>query len=125
WVMLAASSSAAEAQPSEGTNNEVRQLPPVVVTGQPMPEYRRLQTSTATRTETPIIDIPQSIEAIPEKVLSDQAAESVTDAIRNAPGIYVEQGEGNRDEVYIRGVQTNSDFFIDGLRDDTQYFRPL
>ncbi|MEL7451232.1 MAG: TonB-dependent siderophore receptor, partial [Pseudomonadota bacterium] len=33
--------------------------------------------------------------------------------------------EGHRDAIIIRGVQTTADFFIDGMRDDVQYFRPL
>lgn len=87
--------------------------------------YRVSQTNTATGTETPLLDIPQSIQAIPIKVLQDQGAQSLEDAVRNAPGVYVQQGEGNRDEFYIRGVKTKSDFFTDGLRDDTLYYRDL
>lgn len=45
--------------------------------------------------------------------------------MRNVPGVSIQQGEGNRDEFYIRGVKTKSDFFTDGLRDDTEYYRPL
>ena len=40
------------------------------------------------------------------------------------PGVSVSQGEGHRDAIVIRGTQTTADFFIDGLRDDVQYFRP-
>lgn len=87
--------------------------------------YRISDSATATGTDTPLIDVPQTIQAIPAKVLHDQAAQSVEDAVRNAPGVYVQQGEGNRDELYIRGVKTKSDFFSDGLRDDTEYFRDL
>ncbi|HET8941426.1 MAG TPA: TonB-dependent siderophore receptor, partial [Rudaea sp.] len=87
--------------------------------------YRIESSSTATRTDTPLIDTPQTIQAIPAKVLRDQASKSLEDALRNAPGVYVKQGEGNRDQVYIRGVDTKSDFFVDGMRDDTEYFRDL
>lgn len=87
--------------------------------------YNLQQTATATAIATPTIDIPQSIQVIPESVLRDQAAQSLADAVRNAPGIFVQQGEGNRDEFFIRGVKTKSDFFVDGLRDDTLYYRDL
>jgi len=101
------------------------QLHSVVVPGRAPQSYRIPQTSTATGTDTPAIDIPQSIQVIPKTVLRDQAAQSLADAVRNAPGVYVQQGEGNRDEFYIRGVKTKSDFFVDGLRDDSEYFRDL
>ena len=35
------------------------------------------------------------------------------------------QGEGNRDAVIFRGNNSTGDFFVDGLRDDVQYFRDL
>ena len=35
------------------------------------------------------------------------------------------QGEGHRDAVVFRGVRSTADFFIDGVRDDVQYYRPL
>ena len=34
-------------------------------------------------------------------------------------------GEGNRDQVVLRGNSSTADFFVDGLRDDVQYFRDL
>src|SRR5690606_17952705 len=83
------------------------------------------RTSTATGTVTPLVDIPQSIQVIPEEVLRDQGVQSLAEATRNSPGIAVNMGEGMRDELIIRGVETKSDFFMDGLRDDTEYMRDL
>lgn len=80
---------------------------------------------TATRTPTPLIDIPQTIQVMPMDLLHDQNAQSLGDTLRNAPGVSVHQGEGNRDEIVIRGVKTKADFFVDGVRDDTEYFRDL
>ncbi len=82
-------------------------------------------TNTATRTETPLMDIPQTIQAIPRDLLRDQNAQSLGDTLRNAPGVSVHQGEGNRDEIVIRGVKTKADFFVNGVRDDTEYYRDL
>ena len=82
-------------------------------------------TNTATRTDTPLIDVPQTIQAIPKDLLRDQNAQSLGDTLRNAPGVSVHQGEGNRDEIVIRGVKTKADFFVDGVRDDTEYYRDL
>jgi catecholate siderophore receptor len=87
--------------------------------------YRIPDSTAATRTDTPLIDIPQTLQAIPIRLLHDQGALSLEDAVRNAPGVSVELGDGNRDEFFIRGVKTKKDFFIDGVRDDTEYFRDL
>jgi catecholate siderophore receptor len=87
--------------------------------------YRISDSTAATRTDTPLIDIPQTLQAIPIQLPHDQGAQSLEDAMRNAPGVSVQQGEGNRDEVIIRGVKTKKDFFVNGVRDDTEYFRDL
>ena len=50
---------------------------------------------------------------------------SVTDVTRYVPGVAVHQGEGNRDELVIRGVDSSANFFVNGFRDDVQYFRDL
>lgn len=106
--------------------DESTRLEAVQVIGWPRKQsYMMALTSTATGTDTPTIDVPQSIQVIPSSVLRDQAAQSLADAVRNAPGIFIQQGEGNRDEFFIRGVKTKSDFFVDGLRDDSLYYRDL
>ncbi len=105
---------------------QTTQLKPLTVIGSPDRSiYEISRTSTATGIDTPILDIPQSIQVIPHQLLLDQGAQSLAQAMRNAPGVYVQQGEGNRDEFYIRGVKTKSDFFVNGLRDDSEYYRPL
>ena len=45
--------------------------------------------------------------------------------MRYVPGIGVHQGENNRDQVIIRGNSSSADFFVDGVRDDVQYYRDL
>jgi catecholate siderophore receptor len=133
WVAFAAQAQSSDTgllartdTASRGVHEKATQLQPIVVTGwSALQSYSMPQTSTATGTDTLPINIPQSIQVIPAQVLHDQAIQSLEGAVRNAPGVYVQQGEGNRDEFYIRGVKTKSDFFTDGLRDDTEYFRDL
>src|SRR4030095_12349097 len=55
----------------------------------------------------------------------DQAMTSVADVVRYVPGIDVHQGENNRDQLIIRGNSTSADFFLNGVRDDVQYYRDL
>ena len=50
---------------------------------------------------------------------------SMTDVVRYMPGVTSIQGENNRDQLVIRGNSTSADFFLDGVRDDVQYYRDL
>ena len=81
--------------------------------------------SSATKTDTRIRDIPQSISVITEEQIKDQSLLGLTDAIKYSPGVMAGQGEGNRDSVWFRGNQSTSDLFVDGVRDDVQYYRDL
>lgn len=87
--------------------------------------YLATQTSTATKTDTPLIDIPQSITVVTKEQAKDQGSRDMRTALTYVPGIIVGQGEGHRDAPTIRGVSTTADFFVDGMRDDVQYFRDL
>ncbi len=87
--------------------------------------YLAKRTSTATKTNTPIIDIPQSIDVVTQEQIQDRAAEGLAEALRYVPGVNFAQGEGNRDATVIRGQASTADFFVDGARDDAQYFRDL
>ena len=88
-------------------------------------KYLSLDKINAVKTPTPIINIPQSLSIIDDEVISKQAFQNIGDVLRYTPGLSVSQGEGHRDAIIIRGIQSTSDFFLDGLRDDVQYFRPL
>ncbi len=87
--------------------------------------YLATGTSTATKTNTPIKDIPQSITVITKQLAEDQGSNTVGEAIRYVPGVIVQQGEGHRDQITIRGQETTADFFVDGVRDDIQTFRDI
>ena len=50
---------------------------------------------------------------------------SIGDVVRYVPGISAHQGENNRDQVIIRGQNSSADFFVNGVRDDVQYYRDL
>ena len=95
---------------------------PIIVTAA-MDGYRSPQTRSGTKTDTPILDIPQSIAVMTSQQIADQQIRSITDLVRYVPGVSAGQGEGNRDQVTLRGNNTSADFFVDGLRDDVQYFR--
>ena len=87
--------------------------------------YIKKRTGTATKTDTRIRDIPQSISVITEEQIKDQSLLGLTDAVIYSPGVMAGQGEGNRDSFWLRGNQSTSDLFVDGVRDDVQYYRDL
>jgi catecholate siderophore receptor len=82
-------------------------------------------TSVATKINTPLVNIPQSLSVVTREFISDNSFQNLTDITRYVPGVAVHQGEGNRDELIIRGVDSSANFFVNGFRDDVQYFRDL
>jgi len=81
--------------------------------------------SIATKTATPLRDVPQSIAVVTQEQIQDQMLLSIGDVVRYIPGITAHQGENNRDQIIIRGVSSSADFFVNGVRDDVQYYRDL
>ncbi|MCX7553597.1 TonB-dependent siderophore receptor [Marinicella sp. S1101] len=79
----------------------------------------------ALKSPTPIIDVPQSLSITTADEISQRGFTSISEIIDYTPGVNNSQGEGHRDSVVFRGVRSTADFFIDGVRDDVQYYRPL
>jgi catecholate siderophore receptor len=94
----------------------------VVQVGAPVLE-RVAAINSATKTATPLRDIPQSISVVPAALIADQRMQSMADVVRYMPGVGMAQGEGNRDTPILRGNSSTGDFYVDGVRDDAQYFR--
>ncbi|MBW4642230.1 MAG: TonB-dependent siderophore receptor [Goleter apudmare HA4340-LM2] len=79
----------------------------LVVTGE-QDGYRVTDTSTGTRTDTPLRDIPQSIQIVPQQVLRDQNITRLDDAIRNVPGINQDFNSGPYATYRIRGFEAQN-----------------
>lgn len=123
-LLLSASVAAlspAAADPSVTASSVYAGADIIVVNG----KYFDREITTATKTPTPLINVPQSITVLTERQIDEQAFLSIADVSRFTPGLSVGQGEGHRDQITIRGQNTTADFFVDGIRDDVQYFRPL
>jgi catecholate siderophore receptor len=71
------------------------------------------------------LDVPQTITAVPQQVLSEQGVTTLRDALRNVAGISLAAGEGGAqgDNLTIRGFTARNDLFIDGMRDFGSYYR--
>jgi catecholate siderophore receptor len=109
---------AAEAALIEAGDSET----PIVVNGQ-REEYGARTTTTATKTPTDIKDVPQAMTVISERQIEDQNLRSVSDVMLYVPGASFGSGESNRDTIVLRGNSSTADFFVNGVRDDVQYFR--
>lgn len=103
----------------------VKVLPKVSVEADDSDPYQSTEIRTATKSDTPLRDIPQSITVISRSLIEDQAMQSLADVARYVPGAGMAQGEGNRDAIILRGNTSTADFFVDGVRDDVEYYRDL
>lgn len=114
---------AAAATPQDGNTTR---LDGIVVIGQRyLPDYNVRTTRGGTRTNTALLNVPQAATIVTDKLVADQALTSFGDAFRYMPGVGTAQGEGNRDTPVLRGISTTGDFYVDGIRDDVQYFRDM
>ena len=114
------------ALPAVAQTRVEQQLPEVKVqaSGEAAP-YSPPTATSATKIEAPLRDIPQTVNVVPQELLRDQGARSMQDVMRNVPGVGLSHGDGQRDQVTIRGFSAIADQFIDGMRDDALYFRDL
>jgi catecholate siderophore receptor len=96
--------------------------PDIVITGERVP-YGVKAISSATKTNTDIKNVPQALTIVSSAQIGDQQLRSVGDLLLFVPGASYNSGEGNRDTLVLRGNSSTADFFVDGVRDDVQYFR--
>ena len=107
---------AAERQLSAVTVSSERDAPPI---------YNPPTASSATKVDAPLRDIPQTLNVVSQSLMRDQGMNSMQDVLKAVPGVGLSHGDGQRDQVTIRGFSAIADQFIDGLRDDALYFRDL
>jgi catecholate siderophore receptor len=85
----------------------------------------KVDMSTLGKLTTPLIDVPQSVDAISAQELQDRAVMDFNQALHTVPGVTMGAGEfksiGN--SPTIRGFVARTDMFLDGIRDYGDYFR--
>lgn len=79
----------------------------------------------ALKTPVSVLDVPQSVSIITDENIRKQGFREISDIIKYVPGVNSSQGEGHRDAVVFRGIRSTADFYLDGIRDDVQYYRSL
>ncbi|WP_414526611.1 TonB-dependent siderophore receptor [Nodularia chucula] len=92
----------------------------LIVTGQ-QDNYRVPNATSATRTDTPLRDIPQSIQVVPQQVIRDQQATRLIEVLQNVPGV-VQGGVSPRtygNSFNIRGFNSSDQILVNGLPDPT------
>ena len=104
-------------QPTQSTEDDVIKL---VVTGSAPTRYRIIESSVGTRTDTPVINVPQSIQAVPDEVLEEQGVTSLGDALRNSAGVTTGRVAADAPAItpVIRGFESRNTL-RNGLRDTT------
>ena len=110
---------AAQAQPVESPQEVVLSELSVTGTGEsatgPVVGYRASRSATATRTDTALRDVPQSVQVVPREVLVDRQDVRLNDALTNVSN--VQPGgtlQGRSDTFLIRGFRTQT-YAIDGV----------
>lgn len=103
---------------------DLNTLDKVEVKGFPF-RYQGDAPTSATKTETELKDLPQSVSVVTEQQIQDLALHGMADVLRYVPGATMAQGEGHRDAPVLRGNVSTGDFYTDGIRDDIQYYRDL
>ncbi len=113
--------------PEDGSKRDpAKDMDAVIVVGQRyLPDYNVRNTRGATKTDTPLLNVPQAATVITDKLAADQGLTTLSDTFRYMPGVGTSQGEGNRDQPVMRGISSTGDFYVDGIRDDVPYFRDL
>lgn len=110
---------------AKDSNDPTTKLPDIVVLGE-----ATKQISSPKYTE-PLLNTPQTIVVIPNDVYAQQGAVTLSDVLRNTPGITFAAGEGGGasatagDSFYMRGFDATNNIFVDGVRDVGAYSRDV
>ena len=84
------------------------------------PEFIAEKASSAKQVK-PLVDTPQTIVVVKKELFKQQAAVTLSDTLRNTPGITMLMGEnGNTatgDSIFMRGFDTQNSIYVDGIRD--------
>ncbi len=120
---LASAQTVAPAAAASAPERPMQTLPPVVVTGKP-DAYQAPASSTATRTNTPSLENPQSTQIVPRPVIDDQNALNLADALRNVAGVQLDFGFNGSAQplVILRGFPSVSMTATGAMSGASTYF---
>jgi catecholate siderophore receptor len=125
-TVLAAAAADSQLGASRPNRRRGQTLEEVTVEGQ---KYRNEVSSPKYTAE--LVNLPQTVVVIPKTVFREQAAITLSDVLRNTPGITMLAGEGGGasntagDSFFMRGFDATNSIFIDGVRDQGAYSRDV
>ncbi len=120
-----AQNDAIKAVPKKTGQDQPTVLEEITVTASPLDEtsYNPPNATTATKTDTPIMETPVSVQVVPQQVLKDQQAISIGDALKNVSGVQSHESYGSAyDNFIVRGFSTEFSTYRNGLRQYTLGF---
>lgn len=123
----AAEAGATAAPAASGTKQDTVELPPISIEGQDEQGFK-VDEASSPKFTAPLLDTPKSVTVIPEEVIRQTGATTLTEALRTTPGITLGMGEGGTpfgDRFIIRGFNAESDTFVDGVRDPGSQSREI
>ena len=88
----------------------------------------KVDQSANTKFVAPLLDTPKSVSFISKKLIEDTQVTTLADALRTVPGITLGAGEGgnpNGDRPFIRGYNSESSMYVDGVRNSTSQNREM
>lgn len=109
------------AEQIQGSDEQAEEDEPIeiVVTGEQETGYVAPNATTATRTDTPLLDTPASIQVIPQQVIEDQGATDLSDALRNVSGVVTSTSSRDIFSGFtIRGFEGGNTFLRNGIADN-------
>lgn len=110
----------AAAMHAQAQNAEPKELPKISVSEEATPTNKVDEVSSPKFTQ-PLLDTPQTIAIISSQVMQQQQQTTLSQALRNTPGVTMLLGEnGNTatgDSIFMRGFDTQGSIYVDGIRD--------
>ena len=106
-------------QGAQAQATDPAQLSPIKVQGEREAPFL-VKESASDKFTAPLLDTAKSVQVIPKELIQSQAAATLTDVLRNSPGISFGAGEGGNplgDRPFIRGYDAQASTFVDGMRD--------
>ena len=92
---------------------------PTIYTNATQEQGLKVDQSANSKFTVPLLDVPKSVSVISQQLIEDTNVTSLSDALRNVPGITLGAGEGgnpNGDRPFIRGYNSESSMYVDGVR---------
>ncbi|MEJ5138108.1 MULTISPECIES: TonB-dependent receptor [Acinetobacter] len=126
-VTTAIASSLSVIATSAIAQDEIAKLP--IIKAQATTEQGlKVDQSANTKFVAPLLDTPKSVSVISKQLIQDTQVTTLADALRTVPGITLGAGEGgnpNGDRPFIRGYNSESSMYIDGVRNSTSQNREM